>query len=288
MPSTVAQGFDELLGRIPATDAVTDKLKRHRESIRACLASNFNMTNFVPAGSFGHGTNIPRYSDVDYFMVQDVDDWPNNSATALRNVKNALANRFAFTDVRVSSPVVLVPFGQTSTERFEITPAFLDDEQDEHEIFWIPDRQTGWMPSAPREHNAYVTGVNQDRSGRAKPLIRLVKLWNGLCSVGLRSIYLELRIARRLEDVDGVTYSVEVAKTLAALHATGLRAMRDPIRVTGLIEPCSEARKAQALIRVESALIRAKKALAAEESGNARLAFSWWNKVFNGKFPAYR
>lgn len=288
MPRTVAQGFDELLSRIPATDAVTDKLKRHRESIKACLAANFNMTTFVAAGSFGHGTNIPRYSDVDYFMVQNEDDWPNNSAIALRNVKNALANRFAFTEIRVSSPVVLVPFGQTSTERFEITPAFFDDEEKDHEVFWIPDRQTGWMPSAPREHNAYVTRVNQALNGRVKPVIRLVKLWNGLCNVGLRSIYLELRIAKRLESAEGATYSVEIANTLAALHATGLRAMRDPIGVTGLIEACSEARNAQALSRVENALIRAQKALLAEERGNPRLAFDWWNRVFNGKFPAYR
>lgn len=288
MPTTVAQGFDELLSRIPATDAVTDKLKRHRESIKACLASKFSVTNFVAAGSFGHGTNIPRFSDVDYFMVQAEDDWPNNSATALRNVKNTLANRFAFTDIRVSSPVVLVPFGQTSTERFEITPAFFDEGDDEHEIFWIPDRETGWMPSAPRAHNAYVTEVNQRLNGRVKPVIRLVKLWNGVCAVGLRSIYLELRIATRLRDADGVTNSVEVANTLAALHASGLRAMRDPLGVTGLIKPCSEAKKVQALSKVETALIRAEKALAAEGAGNPRLAFGWWNKVFNGKFPAYR
>jgi hypothetical protein len=288
MPRTVAQGFDELLSRIPATDAVTDKLRRHRESIKACLATNFPMTNFVPAGSFGHGTNIPQFSDVDYFMVQEEDDWPNNSATALRNVKNALANRFAFTNVRVSSPVVLVPFGQTSTERFEITPAFFDDEDDEHEIFWIPDRETGWMPSAPRAHNAYVTEINQRLSSRVKPVIRLVKLWNGVCAVGPRSIFLELRIASRLQDADGVTYPVEVANTLAALHASGLRAMRDPLAITGLIKPCSEAKKIQALSKVETALTRAEKALAAEDAGNMRAAFGWWSRVFNGKFPAYR
>jgi hypothetical protein len=288
MPKTVAEGFDELLSRIPASTAITERTRRHRESIRACLAAKFRMTNFVPAGSFGHGTNIPRYSDVDYFMVQDEDDWPNNSATALRNVRNVLGARFPFTPVRVSSPVVLVPFGQTSSERFEITPAFFDEDSEDHETFWIPDRQTGWMLSAPRAHNAYVTEVNQQLNGRAKPVIRLLKLWNGTCAVGLRSIYLELRIAKRLRAAAGVTYSVEVAETLAAMHASGLRAMRDPVGVTGLIEACSEARKVEALSKIQTALIRAGKALAAEDAGNPRLAFSWWNKVFNGNFPAYR
>ncbi|MFA5599804.1 MAG: nucleotidyltransferase [Phenylobacterium sp.] len=288
MPLTVAQGFDGLLRKIPASDAMNERSRKHRESIKACLYRHYRVTNFLPAGSFGHGTNVPLFSDIDYFMVLDEDDWPRNSALALREVGNVLANRFPFTPVRVSSPVVLVPFGRTTPERFEITPAYFDEESDDHEVFWIPDRQGGWMTSAPRAHNRYVNDVNQHLNGRVKPVIRLVKLWNGLATVGLRSIYLELKIAKRLRSVQGVTYRRQVRETFNDLLSNGLRAMRDPLGITGLIEPCSEARKDQALTRLETALIRADKALDAEESGKPHKAFEWWDKVFGGNFPAFR
>jgi Second Messenger Oligonucleotide or Dinucleotide Synthetase domain len=288
MPRTVAEGFDELLRRIPPTEAVTDKLKQHRDSIETCLRRNFRVTNFFRVGSFGHGTNIPRHSDVDFFMVQAEDEWPENSGLALREVKTALANRFWATDVRVSSPAVLVPFGLSSTERFEITPAFIDDDRDHHETFYIPDREGGWMLAAPRAHNAYTNEVNEQVGRRAKPLIRLIKLWNAECQAGLRSIYLELRIARRLQDIDRVTYSVEVANTLDALLDVELRALQDPIGLTGRIEPCSAARRPQALTRLARAAGRAQKALDAEDDGDVRAAFYWWRRLFNGNFPAYR
>lgn len=143
------------------------------------------------------------------------------------------------------------------------------------------------MPSAPRAHSAYTNAVNDRLNKRAKPLIRLIKLWNAECGAGIRSIYLELRIARRLQGLDRVSYAVEVAETLAALHAGGLRAMRDPLGLTGLIAPCSDARKTVALSRLARAAVRADKALQAEDAGDVRAAFHWWRRVFNGAFPAY-
>ena len=66
MPRTIAQGFDDFLTSIKATKAETALAKSHRASIEACLKSNFGMNRFTRIGSFGNGTNVSGYSDVDY------------------------------------------------------------------------------------------------------------------------------------------------------------------------------------------------------------------------------
>jgi hypothetical protein len=38
----------------------------HRASIKACLENNFGLKRFTRIGSFGNGTNVSGYSDVDY------------------------------------------------------------------------------------------------------------------------------------------------------------------------------------------------------------------------------
>lgn len=285
MARTVTEGFDVLLSRIPPSEAVTEKARRHRDAIEDCLRRNFSVDKFMAVGSFGHGTNIPRYSDIDYFMVTPDDELSSNSPMALRQVKNVLARRFWATDVRVSSPAVLVPFGSSSTERFEITPAFADD--DEKGVFWIPDGVKEWMLAAPKEHNAYINKVNDRLNKRAKRLIRLIKLWNGLSGARLKSIYLELRVAKGLQEVEQINYALELTAAFRRIYRTELAAMQDPIGLTGLIQPCSDARKSEVLSKISRALGRAENALAAESQGEMRKAFYWWNYVFEDRFPRY-
>lgn len=248
------------------------------------------MQKLFRAGSYGHGTNIPKYSDVDLFMVMDEDDWSGNSATDLRDVCRVLKARFPTTGVRTSNPAVLVPFGQTATERFEVIPAYEADDYDEHETFWIPDRGGGWLRAAPREHKAYVNRINDQVAKRAKPLIRLVKQWNALSRAGLSSIYIELRVCQRLDaEVESVRYAIEFARTLADFQGIGLRDMRDPLGIASMIKPCSTpAKRAHALIQVKWGVHAATAALEAEASGDIREAFGWWREAFNGNFPAYR
>ena len=285
MARTVAEGFDVLVSRIPPNEAVTEKARRHRQSIEACLRANFAVQKFMNVGSFGHGTNIPRFSDIDLFVVMPEEELSSDSARALREVKTVLAKRFWATDVRVSSPSVLVPFGSSSSERYEITPAFADNE--EKGVYYIPDRGTEWLLSAPRAHNAYTNKINDRLNKRPKRLIRLLKLWNGLSGARIRSIYLELRVAKGLQDVDQVNYAVELTAALRRIYKTELASMQDPIGLTGLIAPCSEVRKSVVLSKLWTALRRAEKALETEEAGNMRKAFHWWNLVFSDTFPRY-
>lgn len=67
-----------------------------------------------------------------------------------------------------------------------------------------------------------------------------------------------------------------------------LAAIQDPMSISGYIYSCStDAKKSDALSKLETALVRAQKARDAEEAEKIRDAFHWWNLVFNGLFPSY-
>lgn len=66
MPRSVEEGFTDFLVKLRATATETEAAKKHRRSIEACLQNNFGLLRFTRIGSFGNGTSISGYSDVDY------------------------------------------------------------------------------------------------------------------------------------------------------------------------------------------------------------------------------
>ena len=66
MPRSIEEGFSDFLVKLKATAPESEAARRHRASIEACLKSNLGLQRFVRIGSFGNGTSVSGYSDVDY------------------------------------------------------------------------------------------------------------------------------------------------------------------------------------------------------------------------------
>lgn len=63
--------------------------------------------------------------------------------------------------------------------------------------------------------------------------------------------------------------------------------MTDPRQASGWIYPCSSsAKKAEALSKLNTAAIRARKALDAKQAGDNNAAFNYLDLLFGGHFPA--
>ena len=183
---------------------------------------------------------------------------------------------------------MVVPFGNSSSERHEITPAdFVSRHADGYNIYDIPDRYTGWMRSSPSAHNAWVNAAHVKLKNKVKPLIRMVKAWNYYREVGIRSFYLELRTTEFARGESSIIYKFDFISVLRQLRNKGLAAMQDPMGISGYVYPCSEAVKESALSKIDTAISRAEKAREAENKGDIPSAFHWWDLVFNGRFPAY-
>lgn len=288
MARTVSEGFSTLISWIVPSGTETTKAASHRASIKACLEAKFGMTGFFQVGSFGrHATSIRGYSDVDYFAIIPTANLKEDSALTLRQVKEALGLRFPYTPVYVDSPAVAVQFGTEDWERHEITPVDALGSGGGYNIYDMPNRHGGWMRSSPMSLNDYVNRQNDRLSKKAKQLIRLVKLWNYYNAVGLRSIYIELRVAEYLAGEPSIIYPIDVQRALLHLQTKGLASMRDPTALGAIINPCSDAAKSAALSKLSTAVNRASKAVDADAVGNVAEAFSWWSKLYNGGFTAY-
>lgn len=288
MAKTVNEAFQTLLGWLTPTATESQKAASHRASIESSLKSHFGMTSFFRTGSFGHGTSISGFSDIDYFAVLPTGRLKANSGTALQELRAVLDRRFPSTGVIVRSPAVVVPFGTSASERHEITPADLVGRTSGgSHIYEIPDRAQAWMRASPNAHNAWVNVAHEKLGYRLKPLIRLLKAWNHYLGVGIRSFYLELRVTERARSETSILYKYDVLYALRHLRARGLAAMQDPMSVSGLVYPCSSAVQESALSKLETAIRRAEKAHEAEEKGNIEDAFFWWDMVYGGAFPKF-
>ena len=288
MPRTVDEGFRDFLGKLTPSSGETAAAKKHRRSIEQCIRARFGLNRFWRTGSFGNGTSISGYSDVDYMASIPSETLKANSTTSLTELRNALAARFPNTGVRSACPAVVVPFGPDWKETTEVTPADCVATSGDYVVYNIPDCDGGWMKSSPDAHNSYVRGIDKSLSNKVKPLVRFIKAWKYFRDVPVSSFYIELRVAKYASGESLILYAIDVERVFRELQRIGLAKIQDPMGVSGYVSPSrTEAQLNDAKSKLATAASRAGKAKAAEQSGNIKGAFYWWNLVFDGKFPSY-
>jgi Second Messenger Oligonucleotide or Dinucleotide Synthetase domain len=196
MPRTIDEGFRDFLKELTPSEVESENARSHRATIKACLESSFGLTRFTRIGSFGNGTSISGYSDVDYLACLRKQDFTANSAYFLGKVCDALVARFPKTGVRVNSPAITVPFGSSIAEHTEVIPADYMLENSGSPVYDIADGAGGWMKTSPDAHNAYVRAINDKLNGKLKPLVRFVKAWKYFADV---PVYLYLKVQTATE-----------------------------------------------------------------------------------------
>lgn len=285
MPRSVEEGFTDFLVKLRATAVESEAAKKHRQSIEACLQNNFGLLRFTRIGSFGNGTSISGYSDVDYLACIPTNQLTQSSTYSLKKVKNALSARFPATGVRVNCPAITIPFGIYRSETTEIVPAdYIKD--DDYKVYEIADGAGNWMRVSPDAHNAYVTYVDNKLGGKVKPLIRFLKAWKFFRDVPISSFYLEMRVAKYAGQEDVIVYDIDVKNILKSLWDNQLARIQDPMGFSGYISACkTDAQKDVALSKLLTAYTRAEKARQASVNDNPKLAFDWWRLLYDNEFP---
>lgn len=289
MPRTINEGFIDFHTKLTPTPGESEAAKGHRASIESCLKTNFNMQRFFRTGSFGNGTSISGYSDVDYFAAIPTDRLKQKSSATLSFVRSALDTRFPNTGVHVDCPAIVVPFGSSAKDATEIVPAdYATLTDDGYKVYDIPDCLDSWKRASPDAHNAYVKYINDKLGGKVKPLIRFIKAWKYYMNVPISSFYLELRVAKYASGENSIVYDIDVKQVFAHLANIDLAKMQDPMGISGYISPCStDVKLNDAKSKLDTALTRAENARAASERDDVKGAFEWWDKLFGGNFPSY-
>lgn len=288
MPRTIEEGFNDFLIKLKASTPESQAAASHRASIESCLRANFGLLRFTRIGSFGNGTSISGYSDVDYLAAIPRQQLTESSAYSLGKVRGALDFRFPHTGVHINTPAVVAPFGSRRAETTEVVPADFLGVESGYKVYEIADGERGWMRVSPDAHNAYVAKVDAMHNGRVKPLIRFVKAWKFLRSVPISSFYVEMRVARYAETERSIIFDIDMKRVLAELCGHELAMMRDPMGFSGYIAACkTEAMRQDALSKLNTAAVRADKAVAARLNGHVDDAFEWWRLLYGSNFPTY-
>jgi hypothetical protein len=286
MAKTVNDAFRVLEGWLTPSTTETRAAASHRSSIEQCLKSTFGMTNFFRSGSFGYGTSVSGFSDVDYFAVIQGAQLDQNSNTSLQKIERVLAQRFPSTGVHVDAPAVVVPFGTTKSERHEVIPAHKLDRSLAWSVYGIPNRAGGWMASSPDAYGALIDG-QQKKLGRVKALIRFIKAWKYYNNVPIRSFYIEMAVWAYATTQSTIVDKIDVIAMLRRFDNTQLSNLTDPYDKSEAIYAGFTAQLPIARAAVKTALSWADWAYAEENAGRMQSAFTGWDKVFAGKFPAY-
>lgn len=287
MATNVEVAIAEYITRLTPLDSETDAAKSHRASIESRLKQTLGMTAFFRSGSFGFGTSVRGYSDVDYFAVFPADRLNSNSNISLDAVAAELNARFPYTGVVVDTPAVTVPFGSTISERHEIVPVWHQKTVDRVRLFGMPNRIGGWMNASPEAHSQYVDRVNGKHGGKVKPLIRLIKSWKYHCNVPIRSFYLENAVALWADSQMSIIYEYDIFLFLSHLNDLRLADLSDPSGISGAVSACDAPDIGACLRQIASARQSAGEARACQDRGDVRGALTAYDKVFGGRFPAY-
>lgn len=289
MPRTIDEGFRDFLSKLTPSDYESEAAKSHRYSIETRLKLDFeSVRRFTRIGSFGNGTSISGYSDVDYLACLPTEKLSQNSNYSLQRVRDSLDGRFPNTGVRVSCPAVVCPFGSSASEIHEIVPADYLGDSNGYKVYDIPDCAGGWMNASPDAHNEYVRAVDNKLGNRVKPLIRFVKAWKYFRDVPIASFYLELRVAKYASGESSILHYIGLKAILCQLRDCGLADMQDPVGVSGYIRACkTQTLKDDALSKLETAATRSEKACEAALKENISEAFAFWRLLYNDEFPTY-
>lgn len=288
MPRTVDDGFHDFLSKLTASEAETGAAKSHRASIEVRLDTDFGLLRFFRIGSFGNGTSISGYSDVDYLASLKSGFYGTSSSYSLTKVRNSLDARFPYTGVRVNCPAVAVPFGTSRWEGHEIVPGDYITAKNNFAVYNIANCADGWMNVSPEAHIAYVNAVNEKLDCKVKPLIRFLKAWKYFRDVPISSFYLEMRAAKYAATESSIIYYWDLQRVLASLWDAKLPSIQDPMGVSGYISACkTDGLRNDALSKLETAATRATKAREAVEKGNISEAFDWWRQLYFYEFPTY-
>lgn len=289
--ATVSASFLTLLSRIQPLSSQRQAGESHLSSIKARIASAYDLKKFFTAGSFSRETSIRGKSDVDVFAVVSVNDvrWGSNyksSNTVLDGFKAELENRFWGSTVYRDGPAVVVEF---SDAKVDVVPAYFSGTTTSNwPLYGIPDGAGGWMDTSPGLHNQWLKQIDEECKGKLRGTAQLIKYWRECRTprIPLSSFHIEVVLANEGICRGVKSYAQCVTEVLQGLAARECRAIADPLGVSGRVAAVkSEAQRELSLGAVKYSRDHAKDALAQDNRGEVMEALRQWDIVFNSQLP---
>lgn len=248
--------------------------RSHKYSIEARLDASLRIYSMYEIGSLSHGTAVWLYSDVDC-LVSLQGERPQSPQTVLNNVKASLQERFPNTTIGIRRPAVVCYFSDSTVE---VVPAYISPSGG----YWISSPLGGWMKTHPSDHKSYVNEVNKKHDGGVKALVRQLKIWKYRRDVPISSCYLEVRAAKYMNGETSYLPTWDLHSALERMYEAGLASINDPTGLGSRFDACSsDAKKTEALSKLNTAVNRTWKAREHESDGEHGKAIEQLELLFN-------
>ena len=196
---SVSARFNKFLENLRLTDDQVTKGTARREAVVGTLnPSYWNSSNTTAhsrfVGSWAKHTRIrpPRDVDIIYELPKEVYDrfnsrTGNKQSQILQEVRSILLAQYPKTAIRGDGPVVVVPFVAFNVE---VIPAFALNGGGH----WICMTENGghYKKANYAEEEDQITKSDAGTAGNTRHLIRMMKCWQGYCSVPIKSFHIEL------------------------------------------------------------------------------------------------
>lgn len=201
----------EYLREIEPTETQKTGAKRSHKYLRDILCTG-QMARRIRAhylsGSYARDTAIYPLDDVDVIFIVDHAEWSHgifgrlswpSPDVVLKSFAHAIRYRYRESSVYTQRRSVRLELNHLD---IDVVPA-VQDERDS-DFIWVPDRDSDdWIKSSPKRHAKNATAVNKKRRNQFKPLVKLLKYWNGglPSTANLKSFAIETIAVRLFSDV---------------------------------------------------------------------------------------
>jgi hypothetical protein len=289
MTLTTTQAFAKFLTDITTTeDQKSNFIPSRKNSVDISMTEAFPSSSDLPfsrgilMGSASKNTIIRPLDDIDVLAefsnknnILQNKYW-NNSQAFIYRIRQAYAG-IKTQQVGTRGQAIRV-FYQTGGH-VDVAPVFRQREN----IFLLPDGAGGWISTAPTIAGTWFATRNKELSYHLSPLVRLAKAWNKAHSKRFRSYHLETIVAVCFSSL-GSNYRVALQKFFE--FAPRWLSVSDPGGQGGQLSNYLTFTKHQELIvSLDTANIRAKRAIYAESQGNHEEAKRLWRIILGINFP---
>jgi len=153
-----------------------------------------DMTHSLYVGSYGRGTAIRGFSDLDmifylpYSYYQKYNRYVHNGQSPmLQDVKKSLQKTYSTTDVGGDGQVVVINFTDGIT--FEAVPAFINEDGS----YTYPDSNDGgqWRVTNPKPEIDAVSSMDSICNSNLKGLCRMMRSWKNKWSVPMGGLLID-------------------------------------------------------------------------------------------------
>ncbi len=295
---TANQSFQKMLSNLNPTDKQRASIQTTRDTIEQALRNDpkihlmsYEQPSFF-TGSYSRHTIIRPLDDIDLYVRVHYGEHAKDKSPRgiLVLMARAIRRRYVQTRVNVDSPCLVIKFRDY---KFEIVPCVGYQDDDERYLVPAPGSRE-WMDCYPHVPKKWLTSSNHYNNHRFVRLIKILKQWNRVNSVKLKSFHLELLTGMVFSNVSEITsYPQGVYEwtyfVSQWIHDNGYPFVLEPGKSYPYVDQYLYDNRLKLMMvrkKLETGLLKAERAYDTWHKGKEPMAKRLYRQMFREMFPA--